>query len=431
MSKSAQSLKLKANSRPKVKKLRALLLLRTPTNTTLTTSSNLTLASMDSAVVSVLMLSTLDQPVESVVVLVESMVLLLAKDLLAKDLLAKDKPKPLLGDRESAKVKSKLPVKEMPAADLPSIMLGTPKLTAPVLTVTTPLSLLLTVLQLLPELPEALPLDVLVIVSMAFVLNQTAPELTATTPPLLPLTKLPLLPLLPEALAETSHLAIDSVPDKLTTSVLNRPAPLLTAETHSLLTPTLSDLKDPPLLSLLVAIAFSMALPSVDNPSASAAATLPALEPTKSTPTVEMLLLLASTDFLRLPMTQTVPLLASTEPLSSVLLLSANKLLMSSLLVSLVTATAILPEATVVFLRFVNPLSAKIPQLLLLLLAPATSNTDMLLTLTLDSTAEARLVTATLEVVPLATVPDTDMVSTDGEFKGTGTSNSSLKLFER
>ena len=361
-------------------------------------------------------------------VLVDSTVLLLAKD---KLLLPKDKPKLLLEDRESAKVKSKLPVKEMPAADLPLIMLGTPKLTAPVLTVTTPLSLLLTVLQLPPELPEALPLDVLVIVSMAFVLNQTVPVLTATTPPLLLLTKLPLLLELQEALLETSHSAIDSVLDVLTTSVLNRPAPLLTAETHSLLTNTLSDLKDPPLLSLLVAIEFSMALLSVEPPSASAAATLSALEPTKSTPTVEMLLLLANTDFPRLPMTQTVPLLANTEPLSSVLLLSANKLLMSSLLVSLVTATAILPEATVVFLRFVNPLSDKVPQLLPLLLAPVTSNTDMLLTLTLDSTAEARLLTATQEVVPLATVPDTDMVSADGEFKGTGTSNSSLKLFER
>merc|ERR1712156_1373211 len=158
----------------------------------------------------------------------------------------------------------------------------------------------------------ALPLDVLVIVSMAFVLNQTAPVLTATTPPLLLLTKLPLLPELPEALLEISHLAIDSVPDVLTTSVLNRPAPLLTAETHSLLTNTLSDLKDPPLLSLLVAIEFSMALLSVETPSASAAAMLSALEPTKSTPTVEMLLLLANTDFPRLPMTQGTPAAPST-----------------------------------------------------------------------------------------------------------------------
>merc|ERR1712223_1074989 len=157
----------------------------------------------------------------------------------------------------------------------------------------------------------ALPLGVLVIVSMAFVLNQTAPVLTATTPPLLLLTKLLLLLELQEALLETSHSAIDSVLDVLTTSVLNRPAPLLTAETHSLLTNTLSDLKDPPLLSLLVAIEFSMALLSVEPPSASAAATLSALEPTKSTPTVEILLLLANTDFPGLPMTQTVPLLAN------------------------------------------------------------------------------------------------------------------------
>merc|ERR1712051_937931 len=264
---------------------------------------------MDSAVVSVLMLSNSQQPVEPLNS-VESLV----------QLLAVDKLKPLLkelSNKDSAKVKSKLPVPTLPAADQPLTMLETLKL--------------------------------------------TAPALTATTPPSLLPTRLPLPLVLLKALVETSHLAIDSVPDALITSVLNRPAPLLTAETPLLLTLTLSDLKDPPLLSLFVETEFSTELPSVEHLSPSAAATLSALTPTVEPPTAETLDSLANTNFLRLLMTETVPSLANTEPLSSALLLSNNRLLMSVLLVSLVTATAILPETTVVFLRSVNPLSDKKP----------------------------------------------------------------------
>merc|ERR1712165_650062 len=140
------------------------------------------------------------------------------------------------------------------------------------------------------------------------------------------------------------HLAIDSVLDVLITSVLNKPAPLLTAEMPPLHRLTLLDLEDPLLPSQFVATVFLMALHSADNPSHSAPATqsVPAL--TLSTLTAEMLLLLANI-----------------EPLPSVLLLSVNRLLMSSLLVSLVTATAILPETTEVFLRSVKPVSNKQP----------------------------------------------------------------------
>merc|ERR1712165_79937 len=185
------------------------------------------------------------------------------------------------------------------------------------------------------------------------------------------------------------HLAIDSVLDVLITSVLNKPAPLLTAEMPPLHRLTLLDLEDPLLPSQFVATVFLMALHSAGNPSHSAPATqsVPAL--TLSTLTAEMLLLLAHIDFPKLPMTGTVPLLASIEPLPSVLLLSVNRLLMSSLLVSLVTATAILPETTEVFLRSVKPVSNKQP----------------LLTPTLVSTAEARLVTESEDmVVPMAVV---------------------------
>ena len=339
-------------------------------------------------------------------------------------LLAVDKPKPLLQDKlsnkDSTKVKPKLPVPTLPAADQPSIMLETLKLTVPALTATTPLSLLLTVLPLLLVLPEALPPDLMVIVSMLFVPAETVSALTATTPPSLLPTRLPLPLVLLKALVETSHLAIDSVPDVLITSVLDRPVPLLTAEMPSLLTLTLSDLKDPLLLSLFVATEFSTALPSAEIPSPSAVATLSALVPTASTLTAETLLSLANTVFLRPLMTETVLLLANTEPLSSALLLSVHRLLMSSLPVSLVTATVILPETTVVFLRSVNPLSNKLPLPLLPPPALATSNTDTLLTLTLVSTAEARLLMVTLEVVPTVTVPV--MVTADGECEGTGTS---------
>jgi len=350
------------------------------------------------------MLSTLDNSVESLSS-VES---------------AKDKPKPLLKDKDLAQVKLKLLVLEKPARDQDLIMLETPKLTAPALTATTPPLLLLTVLPLLQLLLEALPLDLMLIASTAFVLVVTVSVLTVTTPPSLLPTQLPLPPLHHKAPVETSHLAIDSVLDVLITSVLNKPAPLLTAEMPPLHRLTLLDLEDPLLPSQFVATVFLMALHSADNPSHSAPATqsVPAL--TLSTLTAEMLLLLAHIDFPKLPMTGTVPLLASIEPLPSVLLLSVNRLLMSSLLVSLVTATAILPETTEVFLRSVKPVSNKQPLPLLLLPALATSNTDMLLTPTLVSTAEARLVTESEDmvvpmavVVPMATV--TDMVTVDGE----------------
>merc|ERR1712051_751150 len=131
----------------------------------------------------------------------------------------------------------------------------------------------------------------------------------------------------------------------------------------------------------------------------------------------------------RLLMTETVPSLANTEPLSSALLLSNNRLLMSVLLVSLVTATAILPETTVVFLRSVNPLSDKKPLSLLPPPALAMSNTDTLPTPTLVSTAEARLLMVTLEVVPMVTVPDT--VNANGECEGTGTSEKIPNLSEK
>merc|ERR1712051_490257 len=373
---------------------------------------------MDSAVVSVLMLSNSQQPVEPLNS-VESLV----------QLLAVDKLKPLLkelSNKDSAKVKSRLPVPTLPAADQPLTMLETLKLTAPALTATTPPSLLPT---RLPLLPEPLPTDLVVIASMVFVLVETVSALTATTPPSLLPTRLPLPLVLLKALVETSHLAIDSVPDTLITSVLNRPAPLLTAETPLLLTLTLSDLKDPPLLSLFVETEFSTELPSVEHLSPSAAATLSALTPTVEPPTAETLDSLANTNFLRLLMTETVPLLANTELLSSALLLSNNRLLMSVLLVSLVTATAILPETTVVFLRSVNPLSDKKPLPLLPPPALAMSNTDTLPTPTLVSTAEARLPMDTLEVVPMVTVPD--MVNANGECEGTGTSEKIPNLSEK
>ena len=344
-------------------------------------------------------------------------------------LLAVDKPlQDKLSNKDSAKVKSKLPVPTLPAADQPLIMLETLKLTAPALTVTTPPSLLLSVLPLPLVLPESLPPDLIVIALMLFVPAETVSALTATTPPSLLPTRLPLPLVLLKALVETFHLAIDSVQDVLITSVLNRPAPLLTAEMLLLLTLTLSDPKDPLLLSLFVATEFSTALPLAEHRSPLVAATLSALAPTASTLTAETLLSLANIVFLRPLMTETVPLLANTEPLSSALLLSVNRLLMSVLPVSLVTATAILPETTVVFLRSVSPLSDKKPLPLLPPPALATSNTDTLLTLTLVSTAEARLLMATLEVVPMVmamvtvmvTVPV--MVTADGECKGTGTS---------
>ena len=322
-------------------------------------------------------------------------------------------------DKDLARAKFKLLVLMLPAADQPSIMPETPKLTVPALLATMlPLLLLIEPL-LLPLLQEPQLLDNKVFASMAYKPVQSKPALTETTLPLPLPTKLLLPPLLLEALVDKLPLAIDS--DVLIPSVLHKHAPLLTAETPPLPMLTLLDLKDPVLLSLFMAIEFSTALRSADHqPSNSAVATQSALTPTASTPITEMLLLLANIDSLKLPMTENVPLLASIEPLLYMLLLSINKLLTSVLLDSLVTATIISPEATVVFLRFVNPLSNKRPQLLLQLLAPVTYNTDMLLMLTLASTKEARQATATVEVVPMATVPDT--VTADGECEGTGTS---------
>ena len=302
--KSVLSSRLKANLRLRVKKLRAPLPLRTTRTTTMTTSSKLTPASMISAVVSVLMLLACNK-----LVLVD----------LPDKLLAVDKPKPLLeelSNKDSAKDRPRPPVPTLPAADQPKIMLALPRQTVPALTVTTLLSLLLTVL--------------------------------------------PLLPLLLKAPAETLHLARDSVPDALMPSVPDKLALLLTAETLLSLALTLSDLRDPPLLSLPVATEFSMAPPSADNRvSPSAEALHSVLMSTASTLTAEMPLLLDHTSFPSLPMTGTVFSLANTKPLLSEPLLSSKDLLTFSLLVSVATATNVLPLLTVVFLRFVNLLSNK------------------------------------------------------------------------
>ena len=346
--KSVLSSRLKANLRLRVKKLRAPLPLRTTRTTTSTTSSRLTPASMISAVVSVLMLLACNK--------------LVLVNLLDK-LLAVDKPKPLLeelSNKDSAKDRSRPPAPTLPAADQPKIMLALPRQTVPALTVTTLLSLLLTVLLLLPLPLEALLPVLVVVASMLNVPKLTAPALTVTTKPSLLLTVLPLPPLLLKAPAETLHLARDSVPDALMPSVPDKLALLLTAETLLSLALTLSDLRDPPLLSLPVATEFSMVPPSADNRvSPSAAALHSVLMSTASMLTAEMPLLLDHTSFPSLPMTGTVFSLANTKPPLSEPLLSSRDLLTFSLLVSVATATNVLPLLTVVFLRFVNLLSNK------------------------------------------------------------------------
>merc|ERR1719458_145900 len=111
-------------------------------------------------------------------------------------------------------------------------------------------------------------------------------------------------------------------------------------------------------------------------------------------------------------------------------------LLTFSLLVSLVTATNVLPTPTAMFLRFVNPPSNKRLLCLPQLLAQATSHTDTLLTPTLVSTAVQKLVMASLEEVPMVpkvTARATDMVvvSTDGEREATSTLEELLNLYRR
>jgi len=425
-SKSAKSLRHKANLRLKVQKLRAHLPLRTPKTTTMTTSSRPIPASMISAVVSVLMLLAC-----KALVLMEPLVVVQ---------LAVDKPKPphledCSNNKDSAKARPKPPVPTLPAADQPAIMPELPKLTVPAMTATTPPSLLLTVLPLLPLPLEALLPVLVVAASMPNVPKLTAPALTVTTPPLPLLTLLPLLLVLLKVPAETLHSARDSVPDVLMPSVPDKPALLLTAETLPLLALTLSDLKDLPPQSLPVVTAFSTANPSVELLSPSAAATQSVLPPTKSTPTAEMLLLLVHTNFPLPPVTGTVSSLANTVPLLSAPLLSSRQLLTFSRLVSLVTATSVLPTPTAMFLRFVNPLSNKRLLCLPQLLAQATSHTDTLLTPTLVSTEEPKLVTVSVEEEPMVlkvTARATDMVnSTDGEREVTSTLEKLLNLYGR